>query len=393
MFGVLLILVIAVMGGAVAYIGDKLGMKIGKKRLTVLGLRPKHTSILITIVTGIMIAGSTLLVLTLVSQDVRTALFGMEKLKQEMSYLNNKVKEKTAVVAETQKKYEQLAGQIGLKEKALSSVEKELSAVRQERDRQANLLARAEGDIASLEKTKKELDDKVAALEKSRALLTADVKEKEILARRLQLGLENMREGNIALQAGEELVRDVVQAKDDAEAKKELEKILAQAGRVASMRGAKAYTQHSPLIWISKNQYDEVIDRLVKSKGQMVVRLISVSNTVLNEPVAAGFQMFENKKIFQAGELLLTERIDGSEPESIIEARVFNMLRKINGLAIKKGMVPDFLQGTIGSISVKDVYQLVDEIKKKGQEITVVVTADKEIWTGDDLTIKARVRE
>ena len=55
--------------------------------------------------------------------------------------------------------------------------------------------------------------------------------------------------------------------------------------------------------------------------------------------------------------------------------------------------MPDFLQGTIGSISVKDVYQLVDEIKKKGKEITVVITADKEIWTGDDLTIKARVRE
>lgn len=37
--GITLILVLALMGGLIAYLGDKLGSKIGKKRLRLFGLR------------------------------------------------------------------------------------------------------------------------------------------------------------------------------------------------------------------------------------------------------------------------------------------------------------------------------------------------------------------
>ncbi|HBS58399.1 MAG TPA: DUF3084 domain-containing protein, partial [Firmicutes bacterium] len=43
MFGISLIAVLAVMGGMIAYIGDKIGTKVGKRKLSVFGLRPKHT--------------------------------------------------------------------------------------------------------------------------------------------------------------------------------------------------------------------------------------------------------------------------------------------------------------------------------------------------------------
>ncbi len=39
MFGLRLILILAVVGGLIAFIGDKLGSKIGKKKLSVFGLR------------------------------------------------------------------------------------------------------------------------------------------------------------------------------------------------------------------------------------------------------------------------------------------------------------------------------------------------------------------
>lgn len=39
MLGIVLILVLALMGGLIAYLGDKLGSKIGKKRLSLFGLR------------------------------------------------------------------------------------------------------------------------------------------------------------------------------------------------------------------------------------------------------------------------------------------------------------------------------------------------------------------
>ena len=85
MHGVILILILAIMGGAIAYIGDKLGSKVGKKKLTMFGLRPKHTSIIVTIITGILITTSTLIILSISSQNVRTALFGLDELNKKIA--------------------------------------------------------------------------------------------------------------------------------------------------------------------------------------------------------------------------------------------------------------------------------------------------------------------
>ena len=47
MLGVVIVLILMVMGGIIAFLGDKIGSKVGKRRLTMFGLRPKYTSIII----------------------------------------------------------------------------------------------------------------------------------------------------------------------------------------------------------------------------------------------------------------------------------------------------------------------------------------------------------
>ncbi|MFH1825989.1 MAG: DUF3084 domain-containing protein [bacterium] len=97
-FGSKIIIMLLAVGGVVAYIGDFLGRSIGRKRLTLFGLRPRYTAITITIITGIMIAMTTLGVLLAISQDARTALFGLEQLKTDLATtqkeLNQKIIEK-----------------------------------------------------------------------------------------------------------------------------------------------------------------------------------------------------------------------------------------------------------------------------------------------------------
>ena len=83
-FAVQTVILLIVIGGAIAYIGNFVGHKIGKRRLTIFSLRPRYTAITITILSGIMIALCTLSILLLISQDAGTALLGLEKLKQEI---------------------------------------------------------------------------------------------------------------------------------------------------------------------------------------------------------------------------------------------------------------------------------------------------------------------
>ena len=59
MYSLYLIGVLVLTGGAIAFIGDRLGTRIGKKRLSIFGLRPRHTSIIVTIITGILITAAT----------------------------------------------------------------------------------------------------------------------------------------------------------------------------------------------------------------------------------------------------------------------------------------------------------------------------------------------
>ena len=99
MYGIFIILVLSVVGGCTAIIGDRIGTRVGKKRLSLFGLRPKHTSVIVTAVTGVAIAMISLLVMALVSANVRTALFHLDDIqrnlkesKQELERVNKEVK-------------------------------------------------------------------------------------------------------------------------------------------------------------------------------------------------------------------------------------------------------------------------------------------------------------
>ena len=61
-----------------AALGDVLGFMYGKQRISLFGLRPKYTVRLITAITGALIAVFILGVMSVFSQDVRTALFGIK---------------------------------------------------------------------------------------------------------------------------------------------------------------------------------------------------------------------------------------------------------------------------------------------------------------------------
>ena len=135
MYGVLLILVLIVTGGAIAFIGDRLGSKVGKKRLSLFGLRPRHTSIIVTIVTGILITTTTLGVMTLVSKDVRTALFGMEKLNRTMLETKASLTEAQAGLASAQQQKDEADRALTASQAEVEKLQSQQSALEKEQQR------------------------------------------------------------------------------------------------------------------------------------------------------------------------------------------------------------------------------------------------------------------
>jgi uncharacterized protein (DUF3084 family) len=92
MQGVLLILYMLVVSGLIAVVGDRVGYRIGKKRLTWFNLRPRHTAILVAVVTGVSISALTLGTLLLLNRSLSEALFSytnqIAQAEQELRALN-----------------------------------------------------------------------------------------------------------------------------------------------------------------------------------------------------------------------------------------------------------------------------------------------------------------
>lgn len=117
--GYILILAILVLGGAIATIGDRLGTRVGKARLSLFKLRPRQTAVLITIFTGLTISGSTLGILFATSKPLRQGIFEFDeiqkKLRNARKDLDKATAEKTNVENElAQAKTQKATAQIKL---------------------------------------------------------------------------------------------------------------------------------------------------------------------------------------------------------------------------------------------------------------------------------------
>lgn len=72
--------VVLTLSGLIAYLGDSIGRRIGRKRLSLFGLRPRNTAIVFTVVTGMLIAGLAVGTVLAASKDVRNRILRYDEI-------------------------------------------------------------------------------------------------------------------------------------------------------------------------------------------------------------------------------------------------------------------------------------------------------------------------
>ncbi|MBO1347078.1 MAG: DUF3084 domain-containing protein [Hormoscilla sp. GUM202] len=91
--GIILIVSILLLGGVLATLGDRIGTKVGKARLSLFKLRPQKTATLVTIATGVMIAGTTLGILFATSEPLRRGIFAYDRTLKKLRAAHRELKE------------------------------------------------------------------------------------------------------------------------------------------------------------------------------------------------------------------------------------------------------------------------------------------------------------
>ena len=84
MTGWLLILSLLVLGGILSTLGDRLGTRVGKARLSIFNLRPKSTAVLITVFTGSIISAISFAIMVAFNSQLRVGLFELESIQENI---------------------------------------------------------------------------------------------------------------------------------------------------------------------------------------------------------------------------------------------------------------------------------------------------------------------
>jgi hypothetical protein len=79
-----IVVFIVLLAGVIAYLGDRVGHQVGRKRLTLFNIRPRYTSTIIAVGTGMIIALIVTLVAIFASNQVKTAFFRLNEINSEI---------------------------------------------------------------------------------------------------------------------------------------------------------------------------------------------------------------------------------------------------------------------------------------------------------------------
>ncbi|WP_353929018.1 DUF3084 domain-containing protein [Okeanomitos corallinicola TIOX110] len=122
--GYILIAAILILGGVIATVGDRIGTRVGKARLSLFNLRPKKTAVLVTIFTGGIISASTLAILFAADEGLRKGVFELEDIQKDLIDKREQLK-----IAEDQKN--QVENQLTESRKEQAQAQQDLQKINQ----------------------------------------------------------------------------------------------------------------------------------------------------------------------------------------------------------------------------------------------------------------------
>ena len=405
--GWFMLIVLAVMGGLIAYLGDKIGSKVGKRKIKLMGLRPKYTSILVTIMTGISIAVVTLGVMSVLSENARVALFGMNKLRQQQHVLEEQrdrllaeadklareMQEKNDLLADNEVKLASQEEQLDGANDRLRLTLLDLEQVQAARDdasaqlgivqtafNQANAdLATAQGEIEELEHTKAGLTKTVAALDERNRLLNES--------------MLTVREGTVLFRVGEVLSSSVLTAgQPQDETRSQLSGIMVNINNMIRQR-LNITDEKAVLLYISPDEFERTVQELSNSpKSSKLIRVTAAGNIITGEPALVHVNVYDNNLVYNRGREVYTEYFTSEEIASGAELQLLHFLHNVNRSAQSDGILPDPLSGNVGALTAVEMFDTISRMKAYGNTgLTLQAVTTQNIFTAGPLRIEIRV--
>lgn len=382
------ILLLIAISAVVAWVGDVIGMKLGKKRITIGNLRPKYTTRIISVLTGIGIAFATLFISAMASESVRTAIFSMKYMRTQVATLTSEVKDSKEDLSAMEYQLFQSRGDLMKKQDKLSTVEKELAAGSEKLKTAEKRLAELEIASSKAAAEKKKLAKEVSGLQDNIASLSVE-------ADSLKRNVQHLREGRIAAFSGEILAQGVV-ANSKKMSDEQIDNAIARLSMeckamLAERFGVDVYNIPDPDI--NKESIERVRTKLKSSTGRFLIRISALSNAVAGEPVSTEISVYPTKLVYKKGELLEKIKFKAGQTRAEIELKLSDALKTVNKKAVKDGVLRDPISGTVGSLDSSELSAAIKKVVLSEAGCVLELRTSRDIYTEGPVTLKLSIKQ
>ncbi|MEM9003137.1 MAG: DUF3084 domain-containing protein [Cyanobacteria bacterium P01_F01_bin.86] len=344
--GYVLIFAVLILGGVIATLGDRIGMRVGKARLSLFRLRPRQTATVVSILTGSVISASTLGLLFGVSRQLRTGVFELEQIQSDLDRAQSELAqaeadlkeaqtESTAIEAalskarrqqrkvqrelrdineslnqavdaqrltqtqlgQTRSQLTQLRSQLGMVSQQAEQLRGEIQRLESER---ADLLRQQEAvqgqlterdqQIAMRDREISQREQTLSQLQAQQAMLQEEVTESERQLADLESQLadseqqfQDLFRGSVVVARNQPLVSGLIRVSDSQEARQTVDQLLVEANRLAIQQLAPGTSLERQVILIPQEEVTRLVNR-IRDRREYVVRILSAANYIIGEP-------------------------------------------------------------------------------------------------------------
>jgi uncharacterized protein (DUF3084 family) len=343
--GWLLILAVLLLGGVLATIGDRLGSRIGKARLSLFRLRPRSTAVLITVLTGSLISALTLGLMLAVSEQLRIGLFQLDKIESKLS--------------NARKNLDFSVVQLTRSEKQLNKARKDVAKADQGRAAARQQLQQVQARAIQLRAELTPLQARRRVLEQERDRLGKDVKSRDaelrVLQKRTSLGQQELkqlegkvlalRSGDVVLSTGQALTTARIAIPQQRLVKKATEDLLREANLRAFEQVLPGQQPNRQLLLIPRSEVAKV-EQALSNGATWVVSIRSAGNVLRGETQVLAFaDVRPNQKVVSNGEVLASISFDPNErsPQQV-QARLNLLLAAARTETLRQGSLAPAIQ-------------------------------------------------
>jgi uncharacterized protein (DUF3084 family) len=401
--GWLLILALLVLGGVLSTLGDRLGSRVGKARLSLLGLRPRNTAVVITVLTGSLISAVSLGLMLLVSERLRRGLFELDQIEErlrtsrvQLESSRSELQASQAQVARAQLGQQRVQRELAQAEQRATTLRNELAPLRQERARLEAERNRLQGERGRLLGERERLSGEVAGRD-------AEIRRREgelaQLRQRIDAGSQELkdleenlialRRGDVVLTSGETLASAKVKLERPQQAREVIDAVLQQANLTAFRRVRPGEPPERQILLVSTSDINR-LEELLRRPGQWVLSIRSAANVLRGEQQVLAFpDLRPNRRVVSAGEVLASTTIEGDlrSPDQL--ARRLNLLlAAAYARAQRQGTTVDGLQFDPTAFSA--LLRTLSE-RPGGQVVQLQAVALRDADTPDPITVELRL--